>query len=360
MAPSTMKAIVLDPKNKTAGLVKDHPVPKLRPDYILVKVVAVALNPTDWKHIASGAGAESGISGCDYAGIVEEVGDKVTKKFKKGDRICGCAHGGNASNKEDGVFAEYAVVKGDLQMHIPDSLSFEKASTIPLGASTVGQGLYQKALKLNLPSSPIKDKEYVLIYGGSTATGSLAVQYAKLSGYTVLATCSPHNSSFVKNLGATEVFDYRSPNCGAQIRKYTDNNLRLAWDTISEHDSPRICAEALSSSTTSGPKPRYGTILPIADVPRKGELEVTSTLMYTIFNETFAKWGVTFEASAEDFEFAKMFFGVTEGLLREGTLECHPERVGAGGLEGALKGMEEQKAGKVSGVKLVYRVGETP
>lgn len=68
----------------------------------------------------------------------------------------------------------------DLQMHMPDSLSFEKASTIPLGASTVGQGLYQKALKLNLPTDPIKDKEFVLIYGGSTATGSLAVQYAKL------------------------------------------------------------------------------------------------------------------------------------------------------------------------------------
>lgn len=48
MAPATMKAIVLDPKNNSASLVKDHPVPKLRPDYILVKVVAVALNPTDW------------------------------------------------------------------------------------------------------------------------------------------------------------------------------------------------------------------------------------------------------------------------------------------------------------------------
>jgi NADPH:quinone reductase-like Zn-dependent oxidoreductase len=68
----------------------------------------------------------------------------------------------------------------DLQMHIPSSFTFEKAATIPLGASTVGQGLYQKALKLALPTEPIKDKEFVLIYGGSTATGSLAVQYAKL------------------------------------------------------------------------------------------------------------------------------------------------------------------------------------
>lgn len=43
-----MKAIVLDPKNKTAKIVNNHPVPKLRPDYILVKTVAIALNPTDW------------------------------------------------------------------------------------------------------------------------------------------------------------------------------------------------------------------------------------------------------------------------------------------------------------------------
>jgi NADPH:quinone reductase-like Zn-dependent oxidoreductase len=65
-------------------------------------------------------------------------------------------------------------------MHVPDSLSFEQAATVSLGAITVGQGLYQQALKLNLPTEPISEKEYVLIYGGASATGSLAVQYAKL------------------------------------------------------------------------------------------------------------------------------------------------------------------------------------
>lgn len=82
--------------------------------------------------------------------------------------------------------------------------------------------------------------------------------------------------------------------------------------------------------------------------------------MYTIFNEKFIKWGNTFEASEEDFEFAKKFFGITEQLLREGKLEAHPDKVGIQGLDGALKGMEEMKAGKVSGVKLVYMVDETP
>lgn len=173
-----MNAIIA--QNKAPTLVTDRPVPKLRDDYILVKPVAVALNPTDWKHAAFGRSAEGGLLGCDFAGIVEEVGSKVTKKWKKGERIAGVAHGGNADQPEDGAFAEHILAKGDIQVKIPDSLSFEDASTLTLGVTTVMQGLYQKALKLNLPDNPVKSDVPVLIYGGSTATGALAIQYAKL------------------------------------------------------------------------------------------------------------------------------------------------------------------------------------
>lgn len=74
----------------------------------------------------------------------------------------------------------YIVAKGDLLMHIAESMSFEKAATISLGAITVGQGLFQKALKLDQPTSPNTQGAFVLIYGGSTATGTLAIQYAVL------------------------------------------------------------------------------------------------------------------------------------------------------------------------------------
>lgn len=173
-----MKAVIA--QNRTPTLVTDRPVPKLRDDYILVKPVAVALNPTDWKHAAFGLSAEGGLLGCDFAGIVEEVGSKVTKKWKKGERIAGVAHGGNMVQPEDGAFAEHILAKGDIQVKIPDSLSFEDAATLTLGVTTVMQGLYQKALKLNLPDDPVKGDVPVLIYGGSTATGALAIQYAKL------------------------------------------------------------------------------------------------------------------------------------------------------------------------------------
>ena len=73
------------------------------------------------------------------------------------------------------MFGEYITAKGDIQIKIPDNISFEEASTLGVGITTVGQGLYQ-SLQLPLPNKPATEKSYVLIYGGSTATGALAIQ----------------------------------------------------------------------------------------------------------------------------------------------------------------------------------------
>jgi NADPH:quinone reductase-like Zn-dependent oxidoreductase len=78
---------------KLAKLVTDAPIPKLRDDYIKVKTAAVALNPTDWKHIEYMA-TKGAILGCDYSGIVEEVGSNVTNGLKVGDKVAGFVHGG--------------------------------------------------------------------------------------------------------------------------------------------------------------------------------------------------------------------------------------------------------------------------
>lgn len=351
--PSTMKAITIN--GNTAKVSSNVPVPKMRPTYLLAKIECVALNPTDWKHISGKRAAPNGISGCDFAGTVVQVGQQVTKSFKPGDRVAGVAHGANYSQPEDGSFAEYAMAKGDLLVKIPDSLSFEAAATFPLGVSTVGQGLYQKALKMNLPTDPIKDNTPVLIYGGSSATGSLAIQFARLSGYKVLTTCSPHNFDFVKSLGADAVFDYRDPECGKKINRETNDSLKLCWDTISLPASAKICSEALSSDPRDA---KYGTILPVK-LPREG-IETKMTMMYTIFNDPYSKAGRDTPAVPEDFEFAKKFFGITEKLLSEGKLKTHPEKVGPNGLEGVLQGLVDMKKEKVSGQKLVYRVRETP
>ena len=175
--PKMQKAVVIQGQGK-AELVHDRPLPALRDTYILVKTVAVALNPTDWKHIDY-LTVPGSLSGCDYSGVVEAVGKDVESAWKKGDRVCGFAHGGDATQLENGAFAEYIVAKGDLQSPIPEGMSFEEAATLGVGISTVGQGLYQ-SLKLPLPAEPAKEPFPVLIYGGSTATGTLAIQFAKL------------------------------------------------------------------------------------------------------------------------------------------------------------------------------------
>lgn len=97
-------------------------------------------------------------------------------------------------NHEDGAFAEHVAAKASVTAKIPDSMSFEEAATFGVGVTTVGQALYQ-SLGLPYPTEPTNDKIHLLIYGGSTATGTLAIQYAKL--YVA--------PSFIKHLSSISV-----------------------------------------------------------------------------------------------------------------------------------------------------------
>jgi NADPH:quinone reductase-like Zn-dependent oxidoreductase len=182
--------------------------------YILVRTVAVAVSPTDWKHIQF-QNTPGGLVGCDYAGIVEEVAcEGASKRFERGDRVACFVHGANAVAADVGAFAKFILAKANPQMRIPDNISFE-AATLGMGVTSVGQGLYQalelpipKPLATPPPASSSTSAPLVLIHGGSTASGALGIQYARISGYTVLTTCSPHNFDAVKALGAAAAFDY--------------------------------------------------------------------------------------------------------------------------------------------------------
>ncbi|GIZ48975.1 hypothetical protein CKM354_001201800 [Cercospora kikuchii] len=353
--PSKMKAIKITEQNTAE--IREVPLPKLRDDYMLVKVDAVALNPTDWKHIYKiGKGGET--VGVDLCGTIIEIGPKVTKPWNKGSRIATFVHGGNASQHEDGAFAEYAMVKGDLGISPSESMSSFEAATLGAGVITCGQALYQ-SLGLPLPNDTSNRKEsfagtFVLIYGASTATGTLAVQYAKLSGARVIATSSPQNFDLLKSLGAEQVFSYKDPECAAKIRSYTNDSLQIVLDCISEHNSPQICEESISST-------KGGAISYLLRAKHTREdVENKHTLGYTVVGEAFEKMGHSFAAKPEDFEFSKKFCELTEGLLKEGKLVPHPQEknLGGKGLEGVLQGIEELRQGRVSGKKLVYAIGE--
>lgn len=104
----------------------------------------------------------------------------MKKDLKLGERITSFSHGSSHLDHEKGAFCDYVLVPGDNVARIPDSLSFEDASTLSVGLITVGQAMYQ-SLKLPEPGSADPgEKKSVLIYGGSTATGTIAIQFAKL------------------------------------------------------------------------------------------------------------------------------------------------------------------------------------
>lgn len=153
-------------------------VPKLKPGTMLCKVRAVALNPADWKMIEFSATQDS-IGGNDFAGEVVRVGSGV-KRFKEGDRIIGMTFGLNPSDKLTGAFCRYALATEDLSCKIPPSMTFEEASTLSVPVGTAGSALYQ-ALDLPMPGSvrSYKTPSYVLVSGGASATGTIAIQLLK-------------------------------------------------------------------------------------------------------------------------------------------------------------------------------------
>ena len=187
---------------------------------IVIRTHAVAMNPVDYIIQAIGTMTFSWLKfpvilGSDIAGEVVEVGSEVTR-FNVGDRVTGLALGGDKrSNKTaEGAFQHYVVLRDNLVSPIPDSMSYENASVIPLGLSTAACGLYMKDfLALRHPTNPATKPsgETLLIWGGSTSVGSNAIQLAVASGYEVFTTSSPRNFKYVKSLGASKAFDYNSP-----------------------------------------------------------------------------------------------------------------------------------------------------
>lgn len=155
----------------------DAPCPQPSPKEILVKTEAVAVNPSDTKMIGDFQTAGA-ILGTDYAGTVIAVGSEVTRDVQVGDRICGAAHGMNEFTPEKGAFGKFNVSNGDVWLKIPASMSTEAGASLSAGLSTASLAL--KYLGLPTPYEPAERPFKVLVYGGSTATGTLAMQLLRL------------------------------------------------------------------------------------------------------------------------------------------------------------------------------------
>jgi NADPH:quinone reductase-like Zn-dependent oxidoreductase len=192
---------------------EDVEKPILNQDHMLVKVFVNSANPADWRLIRGKpffARFTSGllkpkekIAGADFAGVVVEAGNRVTK-FKVGDRVFG-------ETLMGGAFAEYVSVPETVCGKITDNTSFVQMASIPIAGLTALQAL--------VTHGKLKEGETVLINGASGGVGHFAVQIAKAYGANVTAVCSSNNVDFVKCLGADEVIAYDKQN----IYQHTGN-----------------------------------------------------------------------------------------------------------------------------------------
>lgn len=177
-------------QGQNGTLVVNHraEIPVLEPDMILVKNVQVAINPTDFKMPDNFPTPHTTV-GCDFAGVIVDIGSAVneTRKLNNrsilqiGDRVCGGVHGSNSLRPLVGAFAEYVAAFGDCVLKVPDGLSWPEAAAIG-GAvpGTLGLALVE-SLGLGIGARELTEKPVnVLVYGGSTASGTMAIQLLKV------------------------------------------------------------------------------------------------------------------------------------------------------------------------------------
>lgn len=186
MAPKLQTALIQSTNGESKPVLSySTPIPDLTStNDILVKVTAVALNPTDYKmpqhHPVPGA-----TMGCDFTGTVVATGPSVGN-LSPGTRVCGAVHGSNPAYPQNGAFSEFLVADSRLVLRVPDSWSdLDAAALGGIGWGTLGLAFYDSLKLTGRPSSPASvgrdgKKVPVLVYGGATATGTMACQLMKL------------------------------------------------------------------------------------------------------------------------------------------------------------------------------------
>lgn len=196
-----MKALTFKRYGKTPDIgFAEVPRPTLKPDELLVQVHAAAVNPID-NMIPTGLFKAvvklqlPAVMGSDLAGVVTEVGSRVTR-FKPGDAVFA-----SIFDIGTGAIAEFAVVPENAAALKPANLDFVQAASIPMVGLTSWQALKERV--------KLRPGQKVFIPAGSGGIGTFAIQLAKHLGAKVGTTTSTGNVELVRGLGADEIVDYK-------------------------------------------------------------------------------------------------------------------------------------------------------
>ncbi|KAE9393203.1 hypothetical protein BT96DRAFT_999652 [Gymnopus androsaceus JB14] len=345
--PINIRAVQVQP-NKTVKVIsipfgQDELVKNLPDDQIIIRVRAVALNPTDWKH---------GLSDWGTPGI--------------GDRVAGFIYGGSFQIN-NGAFAEYVRLLAALTFKMPNNMTYEEGASFPVAQFTAVQVLYMR-LNISKPFSELAsnfgEKEIILICG-STAVRHHAIQLALLSHLRVFATALPAAHSDLKALRVERCFDYKADNIVKQIHLASgDQGIIYGIDTITDNGTTELCVDAMSFTRNS----HLMVLLPISkecQKRRQDRVKVEFSTAYTLGVHVFTfahafKFSAMLEDKARILEYVA---GTMPRILKnwkagEGNNTFRPQRLRRleGGLEGIEKGLKIMRDGNYGREKLVYTI----
>ncbi|MEY9996625.1 NADPH:quinone reductase-like Zn-dependent oxidoreductase [Streptomyces sp. V4I8] len=221
---NTMRAIsqdVLGGPEVLKEVELERPTP--RPNEVLVRLRAAGVNPTDWKHRATGGflGEPPFVLGWDVSGVVEAVGVGVAR-FQPGDEVFGML----SYPFGHGSHAEYVTAPARTFAHKPASLDHTQAGALPLVSLTAWQALVEYA--------DVRPGQRVLVHAAAGGVGHVAVQIAKARGAYVIGTASAGKHEFLRSLGADEVIDYRETDFAEAVK-----DVDVVLDTLGGETSVR-------------------------------------------------------------------------------------------------------------------------
>ncbi|HTT32034.1 MAG TPA: NADPH:quinone reductase [Methylomirabilota bacterium] len=188
---------------------EEVPTPKPAAGQVLVRIRAAGVNPYD-TYMRAGTYAQKPplpyTPGSDGAGVIEAVGDGVTK-VKPGDRVY-------TAKTITGAYAEYALALEEQVHHLPGKISFSQGAGVWVPYGTAYHALFH--------SAEAHASETVLVHGASGGVGSAAVQMARAMGLSVFGTAGTQKGlDLVKSEGASQVFDHSKAGYVDEIMKAT-------------------------------------------------------------------------------------------------------------------------------------------
>ncbi|KAJ4372009.1 hypothetical protein N0V83_003782 [Neocucurbitaria cava] len=393
-----MNALVLNAENRTAEQQRISP-PVPAANELLVKVIAISLNPIDPLYVQNPLASSGRVIGSDFAGVITRTGPSVPTStgLKEGDRVAGFLQGACSVNERPGAFAEFLTVPWDLVWRVTSGISIDEAVGVSLVGLTAAQAIwYRLGLTTPFPydpkdileehpewkiGSPTDEHDTApvnfFIYGASTSVGLFAAQMVRLSAkasnktFRLFGTASKARWEMLRAEPYVYDYlvDYLDDDWPEQIQKLADGGgMHYTYDCISEGDTVERTASILAKNGRSAiVRSREGgawkgeglPVEPIYGAVWEGLGEEVQYQGFTVkqspaargFAVAFYKW----LSVALGCELRPIPIRLMPGGLKN-VVEDGFQLLGAGGMKDRHVKRTEEWMRPVSAEKLVYRI----